>query len=150
MFVPLDEILVCEYCLSSMHSEGATCGCTTFCSLRCLADAMAAGHRFLCRQSAKAQQLANFFDELHAVGEAFRLAVKLLALCVAQGRWEQCRGLHGMPWWDTAGLSEFEDAALHTTETVLVLLRQLLPLQLDVHELAVLVGQVRMPLASGC
>ena len=151
VFVPLDlEILVCEHCLSSMHSEGVTCGCTTFCSPRCLTDAMAAGHRFLCHQSAKAQQLVNVFDELHAVGEAFRLAVKLLALCAAQGcRWEHCRGLHGMPWWDTAGLSGFEDEALHTTETVLELLHQLLPLpldSLDVHELAVLVGRVRMPL----
>lgn len=135
-----------------------TCGCATFCSTECLASSMASGHSFLCTGIESTSdlgivaQLDELLQELGNIGEAIRLSVRLLARGAVEGSYLAC-GLWGVPWWQTVAGFEgrLSAEALETTDRVLELIGQLMPLPegFDVNDLATLVGRVRMYLALG-
>ena len=125
---------------------------------------MASGHDFLCAESPEKAQLEQLLVEMANVGEAFRLALKLLACFIAEisqqsegeegdsKALEKLRfldGFCGVPWWETTGFNaELIPEAISTTGNVLQLLRKILPLPktFDTDDLASLVGRVRMNL----
>eukprot|EP00434_Breviolum_minutum_P033373 symbB.v1.2.029529.t3/scaffold3233.1/size60571/5 len=149
------ETSACEHCLNPLFPSDAmvTCGCATFCSTECLASSMASGHSFLCTGIESTsdlgivRQLDELLQELGNIGEAIRLCVRLLARGAVEGSYLAC-GLWGVPWWHTVAGFEgpLSAEALETTDRVLELIGQLMPLPegFDVKDLATLVGRVRM------
>ncbi|CAK8991329.1 Histone-lysine N-methyltransferase SMYD1 (SET and MYND domain-containing protein 1) [Durusdinium trenchii] len=162
-----EDTVACEHCLLPLRQKDAedvqTSGeCSfcraTYCCEQCVSDAWASGHDFLRASSRiELEHLEQLLVELGNVGEAFRLALKLLA----KGAMSTCPdatdgrssiftlldGFWGAPWWETAALApELLQEARSTTATILELVQHFIPLppNFGVNDMAKLVGQVRM------
>ena len=97
------------------------------------------------------ESLVHLLGDLPNVGEAFRLAVKLLARGITDLQLlDLSAGLAGAPWWETAGISgHFIQEARDVTQVAFALLQTVLtdlPAEFTADDLGVLVGQLRMRL----
>lgn len=152
------ELLACQQCLCplSTATSGIDCQCgEQFCSKACYEMAKQQGHDRLCpallgsQEASAMESLVHLLGDLPNVGEAFRLAVKLLARGITDLQLlDLSAGLAGAPWWETAGISgHFIQEARDVTQVAFALLQTVLtdlPAEFTADDLGVLVGQLRM------
>ena len=156
------KFLACGQCLFPLDAKALTitaCACgELFCCETCYHVAKQRGHELLCpallgaEQVAALESLSCLLEELANVGESFRLAIKWVARALKEGLHllELSAGLAGVPWWETAGLRDtFIPEARDITRSVFSILQAVLPglpVAFTADDLALLVGQLRMPL----
>ena len=139
-----------------MSAVVCQCG-EQFCSKTCYEMAKQQGHERLCpallgsQEASAMESLIHLLRDLPNVGEAFRLAVKLLARAITDLQLlELSAGLAGAPWWETAGISDhLIQEARDVTQVAFTLLQTVLtdlPAEFTADDLGFLVGQLRMRL----
>eukprot|EP00439_Symbiodinium_sp_Y106_P084905 s905_g26.t5 len=152
------ELLACQQCLCPLSTamSAVVCQCgEQFCSKTCYEMAKQQGHERLCpallgsQEASAMESLIHLLRDLPNVGEAFRLAVKLLARAITDLQLlELSAGLAGAPWWETAGISDhLIQEARDVTQVAFTLLQTVLtdlPAEFTADDLGFLVGQLRM------
>merc|ERR1712203_138688 len=121
-------MIACSYCLYPLSncSTATRCDCGgQYCSEACQRSAANSYHGRLCSVGMSSSSLESLhalyalLDELPSVGEAFEIAVRILAAATCSDMhaptecedatpvagmafWNRVKGLAGAPWWDTA------------------------------------------------
>ncbi|CAE6971413.1 Smyd3 [Symbiodinium sp. CCMP2592] len=154
------ELPACQQCLCPLSTTmcAVVCQCgDQFCSTACYEMAKQQGHERLCpallgsQEASAMESLIHLLRDLPNVGEAFRLAVKLLARAITDLQLlELSSGLAGAPWWETAGISDhLIQEARDVTQVAFTLLQAVLtdlPAEFTADDLGFLVGRLRMRL----